>query len=440
MATPDIVTCHTPDGESELLPLSPFSALHYHFGMLLGEEDFKTDQGYHRAKMRLHNAWLHREGVVWGFAVAVDQERGEIKVGSGLALDAAGHELHLEGDWCLNVSEWFKKHKDDPEFAINTANGTRTFNAHVVIRFKACLTRQVPAMMEPCDDAGTSTAYSRVFETLEILLLPNLATVRGNPYHRLRLLFGVDPPVPQESATDPIPEDQAVLDEINRIRALPTEQQAAEWLKAFHLFAALDEIDLQPASTADGVSSIFPGAEDEPVLLANISDITLEEAGDGWKLTGGTVDPSVRPVHVATTTIQDLLSGMLAGPQEIAAAAVGPRVSAATIETNQIVLDFDRPIQAASVTPEAFSVSMFDNAAGWRIVTLKAELDGTRQKLTLAPDPSPPELGIGLARIIARGTGPAPLLGDDELPLAGGVDDRPTRQGLDYVLMRKKES
>ena len=70
----------TDDGRSELLPLSPFNALRYHFGMLLGVDDFETEQAYHRAKMRIHNAWLHRAGVVWGFDVRLDVPHGEIRV------------------------------------------------------------------------------------------------------------------------------------------------------------------------------------------------------------------------------------------------------------------------------------------------------------------------------------------------------------------------
>jgi hypothetical protein len=443
MATPDFANCLIPEGDqSELLPLSPFNALHYHFGMLLGEDDFKTEQGYHRAKLRLHNGWLHREGVVWGFNVSLEQARNEILVTPGLALDAAGHELHLEGDACLNVGEWFEKHKDDPEFTINASGDSRTFDAHVIIRFKACLTKQVPALMEPCNNAGTSTAYSRVFETVEILLLPNLAGPTTPPYHRLRLLFGIDAADVPEGSTDPTADDKIVLDEIARIRALPIPEQPGQWLKAFHRFAALDEIALKPAATTEGVLiSVFPGKEDATVLLANLSGITVEKTSDSWRLTGGTVDTSVRPAHVATTTIQDLLCGALSSvPRATAPVVVGPRVRTTTMEGNQIVLDFDRPLQASSVRPHAFSVSIFDNAGGWTVIDLKADLDPARQRVTLAPDPSPPDFGIGLARVIARGTGPTPLLGDDNLPLAGNIDDKPAPEGRDYVLMRRKES
>ena len=160
MANPDSAhgTCED-HGLSELLPLSPYSALSYHFGMLLGVDDFETEQAYHRAKHRLHNAWLHREGVVWGFGVEIDQDQGEIKVAPGLALDAAGHELHLDAAVCLDVEKWLEKNKDDPDLELETTDNEKKIkHAHVVIRFKACLTRQVPAFLEPCNNAGTGTA------------------------------------------------------------------------------------------------------------------------------------------------------------------------------------------------------------------------------------------------------------------------------------------
>src|SRR5678809_170475 len=155
--TPDQANCiGGENGSGELLPLSPYNALSYHFGMLLGVDDFETEQAYHRAKQRLRNAWLHREGVVWGFGVALDKDRGEIRVTSGLALDAAGRELHLEADACLNVEKWLEKHEKDPDLEVEVAaDSKRIAHAHVVIRFKACLTRQVPSFMEPCNNAGT---------------------------------------------------------------------------------------------------------------------------------------------------------------------------------------------------------------------------------------------------------------------------------------------
>src|SRR5690349_7074639 len=126
------------DGASSLTPISPYLGLNYHFGMLLGVDDFGTEQAYHRGKMRLHNAWLHRDGVVWGLKVELDTEHGEVRVLPGLALDGAGHELHLEADACVNVGAWFEKHKDDDGFEVTESDGEFTFDAHVTISHRAC--------------------------------------------------------------------------------------------------------------------------------------------------------------------------------------------------------------------------------------------------------------------------------------------------------------
>jgi hypothetical protein len=148
------------------LALDPFRSLLVHFGMLLGVDDFLTLDAYHRGKMWLHNAWLHREGAIWGLRVTRDLERGEIRVLRGLGLDSMGRELYLGQDACLNVSQWYQEHKEEFPDQPAAAEGGVTFDAHVVIQFKSCVARQVPALVEPCEGSGTTTAYSRVQETV----------------------------------------------------------------------------------------------------------------------------------------------------------------------------------------------------------------------------------------------------------------------------------
>ncbi len=442
----------------ELLPLNPFFALRYHFGMLLGVDDFETEQAYHRAKMWLHNAWLHREGVVWGFGVKLDQPAGEIRVLPGLALDSSGHELHLEADACVNVGAWFEKHKGDQGFVIEETGDTRKFDLHVGIRFKACLTRQVPALLEPCENADTSTAYSRVFETMEIFLLPNQAPLRVYPYHRLRVLFGLEDattlPEPElnklnnlEATSTIIPDDQAkldasrsdqdVLDALAHIETLPLEQQPREMMQAFHRFAALDEIDLKPAMSEDGARRlIFPGGENEFVVLANITGVTLASKDGGWSLTGGTVDTSVRLSHVATTTIQDLLCGARLPSRKPPEPDNGPRIARVILLTSRAIeFEVDKDLQAASVKPEAFSVTWFDTASGWqRSNVVTASYSG--------PETSTVNLELdqsvsGRVRLIVFGTGATPMLGADLFPLAGAAGGPPGTQhdGHDFVHM-----
>ena len=169
--TQDMTTCTDTSARSDDA-VSPFYAVNYHFGMLLGVAEFATEQQHHRGKTRLHNAWLHGAGVVWGLDVRLDVEHGEIRVLPGLALDASGHELHLDGDACVNVAQWFEAHKKDPDFTLTDTPTGVQFDAYVEIRFASCLTRQVPALLEPCEGGAGGTAYSRVFETVDLRLVP----------------------------------------------------------------------------------------------------------------------------------------------------------------------------------------------------------------------------------------------------------------------------
>lgn len=436
--TPDLTTCPA-SGNGELSPLSPFYALRYHFGMLLGVNDFETEQGYHRAKMRLHNAWLHGEGVVWGFDARLDQQAVEVRVTPGLALDAAGHELHLEADACVNLGRWFDKHRQDPGFVVGGTADEPTFDAHIVIRFKACLTRQVPALLEPCDNAGTGTAYSRVFETVEILLRPNAAPPRVFPYHRLRLMFGLDAPNKKDNSNDTTDADKAVLDELAAIQSLPGEQQTAATSAAFRRFAALDEIELKPATSEDGARALlFPGREDDPVALAEIKNIKLKRAGNDWTLTAGTVNTAVRPTHIAASALQELL---IASRTTASRAVLGPRVESASvvINDNEIVLKLDQPLHPAGLKANAFSVTVFDNTAGWKSFAVNDPPTLSADGKTVTLKISAPPLAKGLTRIIARGTGATPLLGNaPRLPLAGATTDAPAPQGTDFILMKER--
>ena len=455
--TPDMASCFSSadPGRAQLLPSSPYNALNYHFGMLLGVDDFQTEQAYHRAKMRLHNGWLHREGVVWGYGVRLDPELGEIRVLPGLALDCAGHELHLDADACLNVGAWFDEHRDDADFELIEAvseNGdgafTRVqFNAHVVIRFKACMTRQVPAILESCDASGTDTAYSRLFETVEIFLRPGLAPVKQPPYHRVRLLFGLDAPIEQDGEV--VAADKDVIEARDNLAAAAGADREQACLDALRKFAALDEIEMGPA-TADGTrDSLFPCEEDEPVVVAQIKGITLTRREESWVVAAGEVDTAVRPTHIATSTIQELLCRCCepagtppAGDEQ----AAGPKIDPASLSmgASRIELGVDKSLDPLSVQPAAFSVTRLGRD-GWLDVAVEtAEFDSSAMTINLTLQ-SPAGGGSPLptntfARFIAKGTGPAPLLGADRVPLAGATSDPPATQqdGRDFVFMGQR--
>jgi hypothetical protein len=453
-----------------LLPATPFYAPRYHFGMLLGVDDFESEQAYHRGKMRLHNAWLHGEGVVWGMLVEAPLDEGggaglsgELRVQPGLALDDAGRELYLAGPVCVSVPAWYLLHKDDPEVkaAVTVADdGTVTLEAHVVARFRACLARQVPAISEPCVGSGGDTAFSRAQETAELLLVPGPAPARVLPYHRLRLLFSLEPPRTEEDGTTVLAADAEVVQARDQILALPAVQQPAAYLDAFRRFAALDEIDRGPAVTEDGDRLLFPAPDDDVVVLAAVHGITLEPAQEpggeeAFTLIDVAIDNTIRAAHVATATIQELLCGPLFALAAAAAEgaegeapppppedAGGPRVVPASVKLEggeTVTFTVDKPLSKASVAREAFAIWAYDNRDGWREVEIArdpvVDKSGKRVRVELKPD-----FGGNLVREIAHGSGPAPLLGTSLIPLAGVVGGPPggATDGNDAVLMIKR--
>lgn len=466
------------EGHAGLLRVDPFRSLRIHFGMLLGVDDFETLDAYHRGKMWLHNAWLHGKGVVWGLAVDDDLDAGEVRVEPGLALDALGRELLLDLPVCLNVAQWLEEHRDETDIK-ELKDGGERFDAHVVIQFKACLSRQVPALVEPCEGSGQTTAYSRVVETVELAMLPGLAPERHEPpgklpYHRLRLLFALEDSIKEGGTV--IPSDQVVLDRRQETQALPGEDQPRAYLEAFRDFAALDEIDLAKVATEGGDEfPFFPAVEPAPLVLAEITGLTLTPAGE--LSLAGEVDNTVRFSHVATSTIQELLNGPLCGAVEASeegdgngaeggngeeeggdgekeegtgedgrgdAVAVvdagGPRVDPATVRLTdrQIAFSTSRELVPASVSPEAVSVTAFDEEKGWvPVETSGVRLSPNRRRISVLFRQPPPAAWI---RLIAKGTGPRPLLGDGGVPLAGAPTDPPAgaHNGNDFVVMEKR--
>ena len=423
---PDFVDTQAacPDDAGALLPADPYMSLQLHFGMLLGVDDFEVLAANPRGKMRVHNAWLHRHGVVWGLKVSTDAHSGEIRVERGLALDVAGHELHLDAQACLSAGAWFDAHRNDAGFVFKESdNGnTVTFDAHVTTKFRACQTRQVPALSDPCGASNISTAYSRVFETVELHLAPGLDSDSSQPppprpYHRLRVLFGLDDPITGSA------EDAAIVAERGNLEQQLGTDQPTGYLNALRHYAALDSADLTPLTDVEsGQAFLFPAADETPLTIGNITGLTLKKSTGGWQLAAGTVNMASRRTLIDTSTIQELLCGP---PMVARAAPAGPRgpqvlPSSVTLTGTTITFDVDRKLRAASVTPAEFAVTVF-GAAGWQHIRVdQATLDaaGTRVTLTLHSDPA----GNVLLRLTAYGTGETPLLGDDLTPLGGGTD------------------
>jgi hypothetical protein len=300
------------------LPASPFVALHPHYGMLLGTADFEAEQAYHRGKQRLHNAWAHGWGVLWGLGVGVDAAKGEVAVRPGLALDGRGRELHVDAAQCINVARWFEAHRGDAGFEFTDEGGVIGFDAHVRIRHRACLSAPVPALADSCSNDATGTAYSRVFETVLLELVPGLAPPASHRHHLLRVLAGLDTPRTDEQGQT-LPDDQAAVDARAAIAASSPADRVAAASTALHGIAVLDGL-AETTATADPAepdedaqAGLFPAAGPTSLALADLHGVTLSTAADGSvALAVAGIDPKVRSVLLPTATLQALAGALLA--------------------------------------------------------------------------------------------------------------------------------
>lgn len=295
-------------GDAVVLPVDPHLSVHTHFGMLMGTADFELLSANPRGKTWLHSAWLHGAGVVWGFKVDLNADQNEIRVHPGLALDCRGRELYLSAASCVNLVEWYRHNRDDGQYTFHEVGGAGTvrFAVQVVVQFKACLTRQVPALVEPCEGASVPTAYSRVWETVELSVVPaNTLPTPDARYPRLRRFFGLGV---GEADADV---EKLVAEKLNMITAEAVETRAEKCVDVLRELAALDAANLSPPATEEGEPrEAFPQAPPVPVLLADVDVVLMKSAEDDWRLveSESTADISRRPTLLPASIVQELLA------------------------------------------------------------------------------------------------------------------------------------
>lgn len=374
------------------LPDNPQCTLNYHFGMLLGVDDFQAEQGFHLGRSRRHQRLLHGSGVVAGYPVSFDEALTELRVGPGLAVDALGRDLALDQTQCVNLVKWWLQHQKEEAFADLPSLTDATVDLDVVVCYSTCLSSPVPAIAEPCAGQASDIAYSRVCETVTLQL------VRAVPADAA--------PVPASAAEgigDPIPAPQPSTD-----IPWPTRRAA--------LAEALAAQSIAPPDPIDSADLCLP--------LARLRGLHLQQDADGWTATVNDIDLTVRPLLLATSVLQNLLSPALATP----AYQAGPTViddEPSLSPDDLVTLSFDQALAPASVQPEAFAVSEFDATTGWSLIAVSAATytaPGAITPATVALQLQRPVSGA-LLRVAVIGTGSTPLLGEHLIP-AGAPHSR----------------
>lgn len=396
------------------LPDNPQCALNYHFGMLLGVEDFQTEQGFHVGRLRRHQRLLHGLGVVAGFPVSFDTKTFDLRVGPGYAVDALGRDLLLDTAQCVNLALWWQKHAADDDFHGLDKNDA-TFDLDLRVCYATCLDRPVPAIAEPCAGDAADIAHARLCETVTLSLMkhadPPLVPVGRHPFHLLRMWLGLDP-AGTDADGKPLADDDWLSAQYAALEALPADQQAARRT------ALLQEVTARAVAATSPFAPDIESEAETCVMLARLRQVHVKHDGSGWTVTvgsAGEVDLSPRPVLLPSGLLQALLLAEPPG-EPVPAGPVVVRDGASLVGTD-VLLVFSQALALPSLTADAFSVSEFIEATGWKPFTLGSPTCDTttpdRPIVTLPLDRAPTGKRL---RITVIGTGGTPLLGSQWIP------------------------
>jgi len=388
-----------PDALWADLPDDPSQALAYHYGMLLGAADLRTEQGYHVGKQRRHARTLHGQGVAQGFDVVRDGD--ELRVSPGLALDARGRELALGERYCVSLPAWWKANRDLPEFAAQKALDVVTLQLELRIGHLLCCERPVPAIAPTCQgDSGPPLTPSRLAESARLDLidassLPTPSHGVPGPDLPLYALLGLTSSLPAGDT-----DVTWALDARAAIAAAAPADRPALALAALDRGIAVSTARLDAAATPDEAG----------LPLARIHDLVLKRSGDdSYQVDSVRVELLDRPALLSTGTLQRLLAALLAtsplvatpvlpppAPAPVPAPPAAPPaplpfVTAAVSSAERLTLTLAEAVHSGSVQPTAFSVAELDDTHGWRSFSVRhvdVEAGGNRVLLTLGHPPS----------------------------------------------------
>jgi hypothetical protein len=151
------------------LHLDARKRVNYSLGLVLGEEEFRQDQLHLRERDHLANRALHGYGTISGLDLTV--AGNEVRVGPGLALDAAGRFVCVPSAQCADLDRWFAKRGEEVAALLGSPPASSGWiPVYVSLCYLECETDKVPLPLEPCRTGEDSMVPSRVSESFELRL------------------------------------------------------------------------------------------------------------------------------------------------------------------------------------------------------------------------------------------------------------------------------
>ncbi|MDZ7754066.1 MAG: hypothetical protein U5S82_21105 [Gammaproteobacteria bacterium] len=174
-------------GEDSLpLPEGP-DRVHYATGVLLGAEDFRAEQDYHRSRLARALAYAMGHGTLAGLEVVHQPEKPADPINParserlflepGLAIDRLGRMIEVVKPRCLKLAEWYQA--QSPQLLRQAwhdsgnlwPGSTAGIAADLFIRFVVCERGKTPAFASDAFDSFDSVTAARLRDGFEVNLI-----------------------------------------------------------------------------------------------------------------------------------------------------------------------------------------------------------------------------------------------------------------------------
>jgi len=180
--------------------------LHYATGELLGADDFRAEQTYHRRQLARTLAYLHGSGTVAGLKALLrpvpDPDDPtiladlELQVQPGLAIDRLGRLIEVPRPACLRLRRWYE-HVADQSADSDGYNREDLISAFhpaadslpaavvldIFLHFRECENGRTPAFATGPFDALDASQPSRIRDAYELRLVPRTEADLPDPFN-----------------------------------------------------------------------------------------------------------------------------------------------------------------------------------------------------------------------------------------------------------------
>lgn len=155
--------------------------VNYATGMLLGAEDFRDEQTYHRGRLAAALRHLVGFGTLAGLAVRTpvpEDNELELRVEPGIAVDRYGRLIELDAPYCIRLARWFAA-QDAQRLRASVHRKPRTpldvaVVVDVFLSALQCGRGKTPSFASGPIDALDAVVPARLAEAPELTLVPRL--------------------------------------------------------------------------------------------------------------------------------------------------------------------------------------------------------------------------------------------------------------------------